>query len=71
MSRDDMKEFFDVDDQTLDKVLVSLESEGLVKLNRDRKGIALAKATYKGLNEAFPSDHYRWFPSWVKNEYVF
>ena len=41
MSREDMKGFFDVNDETLDEVLLALENGGLVKLNRDKKGIAL------------------------------
>jgi alkylation response protein AidB-like acyl-CoA dehydrogenase len=68
MSREDMRAFFDVDDRSMDEVLVALESEGLVKLNRDRKGIALAKATYEGLKRAFPLEQYQWFPSWVADQ---
>jgi hypothetical protein len=68
MSREDMRAFFDVDDRRLDEVLVALESEGLVKLNRDKKGIALAKATYDGLKKAFPLEQYQWFPSWVADQ---
>jgi hypothetical protein len=68
MSREDMKIYFDVQDARLDEVLTALESKGLVKLVRDKKGIALAKATYEGLAKAFPSEHYRWFPAWVAEE---
>ncbi|MDP2645064.1 MAG: acyl-CoA dehydrogenase family protein [Desulfobacterales bacterium] len=71
MSREDLKAFFDVADESLDGVLLGLESRGLVKLHRDRKGIALAKATYEGLNRAFPAEHYRWFPEWVEAENIF
>ena len=48
-----------LDGGKLDKVIVALESQGLAKLYRDRKGIALAKATYGGLKKAFPQDHYQ------------
>lgn len=68
MSRDDMKIHFDVHEARLDEVLAELEKKGLVKLLRDKKGIALAKATYEGLAKAFPSDHYKWFPGWVGEE---
>jgi alkylation response protein AidB-like acyl-CoA dehydrogenase len=68
MSREDMKIYFDVQDARLDEVLTALESKGLVKLMRDKKGIALAKATYEGLAKAFPAEHYRWFPAWVAEE---
>lgn len=71
MSREDLKGFFDVADERLDEVLNALEGKGLIKLVRDKKGIALAKATYEGLNKAFPPEHYRWFPSWVKEENIF
>jgi hypothetical protein len=71
MSREDIKEFFDVDDANLDQALLALESQGLAKLYSDRKGIALAKATYEGLRKAFPQDHYRWFPDWVTKERIF
>jgi len=51
MSRSDMKErSHDVNDEQLDKILISLETEGLVKLYRDHRGnITLAKATYNVL----------------------
>jgi len=71
MSREDIKEFFDVDDAKLDEVIIALENKGLVKLYRDKKGIALVKATYEGLNEAFPTEYYRWFPSWVREDNIF
>jgi len=66
-----MKGFFDVNDERLDEVLLALENRGLVKLNRDKKGIALAKATYEGLEKAFPLEHYKWFPSWIEKENIF
>jgi hypothetical protein len=68
MSREDMKIYFDVQDARLDEVLTALESKGLARLLRDKKGIALAKATYEGLAKAFPSEHYQWFPAWVAEE---
>lgn len=71
MSREDLTAHFDTDDARLDEVLISLEKKGLVKLFRDKKGIALAKATYEGLEAAFPAEHYRWFPSWAKEGNVF
>lgn len=71
MSREDLKELFDVEDGKLDELLVSLEKKGLVKLYRDKKGIALSKATYEGLSQANPPEYYQWFPSWVKKENIF
>ncbi len=71
MSREDLLEYFDVGDEELDEALMGLEDKGLVKVFRDKKGIALAKATYEGLGKAFPLEYYRWFPDWVKEENVF
>jgi len=73
MSRGDMKErLVGVSDEQLNKMLTSLEEKGLVKLYKDRRGnIALAKATYKGLKEAKPLEHYRWFPEWISKEQLF
>ena len=71
MSREDLMSHFELEDEKLDQVLRALEEQGYAKLHRDKKGIALAKATYKGLNKAFPLDHYKWFPSWVNEERIF
>ena len=71
MNREDMLLYFDVADERLDEVLLSLEQKGWVQLNRDKKGIALAKATYDGLEQAFPKDHYKWFPNWATEDRIF
>jgi|GEM_PF-1506574 len=59
MSIEDIKEYFDVSDEKLEKVLVSLEKKGLVKPGRAKKGIQLARATYDGLNMAPPPEYYQ------------
>jgi len=71
MSREDLKDFFDVSDGDLDQALLALEEKGLARLQRDKKGIALAKATYEGLGRAFPREHYQWFPSWATPDRIF
>jgi alkylation response protein AidB-like acyl-CoA dehydrogenase len=71
MSREDLKIYFDAGDERLDEVLKALEKKGLVKLLRDKRGIALAKATYEGLEQAFPRDYYRWFPAWATEDRIF
>jgi alkylation response protein AidB-like acyl-CoA dehydrogenase len=71
MSRAEIKESFDVEETKLDELLLSLERKGLVKLYREKKGIALSKATYEGLKKAYPQEHYRWFPSWAKEKNIF
>jgi alkylation response protein AidB-like acyl-CoA dehydrogenase len=71
MSREDLKERFDVKDEELDWVLVSLEEKKMVKLYRKRGIVQLAKATYQGLKKANPPEYYRWFPSRVRQEDIF
>jgi alkylation response protein AidB-like acyl-CoA dehydrogenase len=71
MSREDIKESFNVDDTKLDELLLLLERKGMVKLYRDNKGIALSKASYDGLKKANPLEYYRWFPSWVTKDNIF
>lgn len=71
ISMQDIKDYFDVSDSELDQLLITLEKKGFVKIYRDKKGISLAKATYEGLKFANPSEYYRWFPKWVKNENIF
>jgi hypothetical protein len=55
VAREDIQEAFEVDDEKLDELLVSLEQKGLVWLNR----------TNEGLREANPKEHYRWYPEWI------
>ncbi len=62
---------FDVKDEQLDEVLIGLEEKGWAQLNRDKKGIALAKTTYDGLGRAFPLDHYKGFPAWATEDRIF
>jgi len=71
MSREDLQEVFDVADDALDNILVSLERKKLVKLYRNRRGIQLAKATYEGLRQANPLERYQWFPWWVDDKRKF
>jgi len=71
MSLDDLKDRFDVDDETLDELLVALEKMKWVKLYRGKKKIELVKATYEGLKRANPLEYYQWYPSWIKKENIF
>jgi hypothetical protein len=73
MSLEDLKAWLaSISDDQLDKMLTSLEAKGLVKLYKDRRGtITLAKATYKGLKEAKPLEHYKWFPDWIDKKMLF
>ncbi|MDH5482239.1 MAG: acyl-CoA/acyl-ACP dehydrogenase [Candidatus Bathyarchaeota archaeon] len=73
MSREDIKKrFANINDEQIDMLLISLESKGLAKLYKDKKGtIKLAKATYAGLRKARPLEYYRWFPEWLDKELIF
>ncbi len=72
MSRDDVKQWISIEDEKLDKLVESLESKGLAKLYRDRRGrITLARATYKGLKKAKPLEYYQWFPNWIDKDQLF
>jgi len=72
MTMDDIKEVLSVNDADLIMHLLSLEKKSLTSLYRDRKNrIALARATYKGLNEANPPEYYKYFPSWVDPKDIF
>jgi hypothetical protein len=73
MSHEDMKAWLaGVSDDQLNKLLTSLHAKGLVSLRKDQRGaITLAKATYKGLREAKPLEHYKWFPDWVDKDLLF
>jgi len=73
MSRTDIKErFASVSDDQLNQLLSSLETKGLVKLYKDRRGnVALAKATYKGLRQAKPPEYYQWYPEWINKDLLF
>jgi alkylation response protein AidB-like acyl-CoA dehydrogenase/DNA-binding MarR family transcriptional regulator len=47
------------------KVLDTLIEKKLIVPYKDRQGkVILVKATYEGLQKAFPKEHYRWFPDW-------
>ncbi len=71
MTMDDIKEWLDISDADLVKFLESLEKQGLAGLYRSRKGISLARATYTGLQKAFPPEHYQYFGSWADPKDLF
>jgi len=68
MTREDLEEDTELKGEELDKVLVSLEQKGLVKLFRLHGVIRLAKALYTGLKKAKPQEFYNWYPPWVKEK---
>ena len=68
MTREDLEEDTDLKGEELDKVLMSLEEKGLVKLFRLHGVIRLAKALYTGLKKVKPQKFYNWYPPWVKEK---
>jgi alkylation response protein AidB-like acyl-CoA dehydrogenase len=73
MTREDLEErLADASDEKLDKILKSLESQGLAKLYTDgRRTITLVKATYDGLRRAGPVERYKWYPDWLSKDFIF
>ena len=65
MTISDLKLYIEGDDAAIIDAIESLEKQGLVMTCRTKKGIELAKATYDGLEKAFPREDYRWFPEWA------
>jgi alkylation response protein AidB-like acyl-CoA dehydrogenase len=68
MTREDLEEDTDLKGEELNKVLMSLEEKGLVKLFRLHGVIRLAKALYTGLKKVKPQKFYNWYPPWVKEK---
>ena len=72
MTMNDIKELLDVNDEDLNKYLVSLEEKGVASLYRDKRGtVSVARVTLKGLSQANPPDYYKYMPSWVGLEDMF
>jgi hypothetical protein len=71
MTPADIKAQLDVSDEDLSKYLLSLEQQELAGLVKDKRGIALARATYPGLAKAHPPEYYRYIPEWVFPEDMF
>jgi hypothetical protein len=73
MARAELRErLINVTDEELNQLMERLESIGLAKLYRDKKGtITLAKATYEGLRKVGPLEIYKWFPGWLHKEFIF
>ena len=71
MTMEDLQQYLDGDNAALEKAIVGLEEKGLVMVLRNKKGIQLAKATYDGLNKAYPKEYYRWFPTWATEDRIF
>jgi alkylation response protein AidB-like acyl-CoA dehydrogenase len=73
LAREDLKErIADASDETFDRVLKNLESKNLARLYRDGRGaIVLVKATYEGIKKTGSPERYRWYPEWLRKEFIF
>ena len=72
MSIGDLKQFIDAQDEDLLGFLNTLEEKGYASQFLNRKGqTELVKATLKGIQAAYPADHYRYIPSWMSDDDVF
>ena len=68
MTPNDVREDIGGSRSELRKMFEELETQGLIVTHRDRAGkIVLVKATYTGLQKAFPKEYYQWFPAWYEN----
>ncbi|TFF98712.1 MAG: acyl-CoA dehydrogenase, partial [Promethearchaeota archaeon] len=65
MTIDEIREDIGTSRSKTRRIVEDLEEKGLVVIHRSRSGkIKLIKATYKGLQEAFPKEYYEWYPDW-------
>ena len=65
MTPDDVREDIGGSRSAIRNIFESLEKQSLIVSHRDRQGkIVLVKATYVGLQKAFPKEYYQWFPDW-------
>lgn len=70
MTIGDLQGYIEGTGEEIISVLESLEKKGNVMTLADKKTgkIKLAKATYDGLKEAYPKEHYRWFPAYITED---
>ena len=71
MTMSDIKEWLDITDEDLVKYLESIEKQGFAGCYRTRKGISLARVTYRGLQKANPPEFYKYIPDWADPKDVF
>ncbi|MFW9937920.1 MAG: acyl-CoA dehydrogenase family protein [Candidatus Thorarchaeota archaeon] len=68
MTPDDVREDIGGSRSEIRKIFESLIEKKLIVAHRDRQNkIVLVKATYKGLQKAYPKEYYQWFPEWYED----
>jgi hypothetical protein len=65
MAIEDIQWYIDGSAEDIVKVLEELEKAGDVWTYRKKGAIQLARASYAGLNKAFPQEHYLYFPEFI------
>jgi len=71
MTMDDIREWLEASDADLKKYLEALEARGWAGLYRTRQGIALARITLAGLQQAHPPEYYLYIPYWAAPQDMF
>jgi DNA-binding MarR family transcriptional regulator len=68
MTPDEIREDIGGSRSEIKNMIESLESKNLVVTHKDKnRKVALVKASYDGLQKAFPKEHYQWFPNWYED----
>ena len=69
MTPDDVREDLgDGSRSAIKNILESLEQQGYIVSHKDRAGkLVLVKASYTGLQKAFPKEYYQWYPQWYED----
>ena len=68
MTPDEIREDIGGSKTEIKSIIEKLESEKLVVTHKDKNGkLALVKASYDGLQKAFPKEYYQWFPNWYED----
>jgi len=68
MTPEDVREDIGGSRSEIRKIFESLIEQNLIVAHRDRQDkIVLVKATYRGLQRAFPKEYYQWYPEWYED----
>jgi len=69
MTIEDMQRETGLEKEKILELWAKLEEKKLAVTFKDRHGnVIMAKATYKGIRQAYPLDHYKWYPDWFDVE---
>ena len=73
MTVEDIQWYIDGSADEIQAAIAELVAAGDALILPDKKtgGAKLVRASYDGINKAFPKDHYKWAPAWVTPERTF